>query len=211
MSNTTVPVSAFFTQSGIPATGLSPTPTVTIKNVTDNIVTITSAVTTDIGNGFYSYNFTTYDSRKLYTVVFDGGVTFIDTERYQYTTIAPTDHVVRGDIIAPETSRIGQPVIVDYQSSNFNPASVVTLRVLDELDVEIGGSPFTMTAIASTGLFKMFFVPTSLGVYKVFSTEDTNITDSQTILITNHDLDTIGSAVDAIAVSPAYSSGGYAP
>jgi len=85
---TTKIITAFLTQAGIPKTGL--TPTVTILELDPlNPALFTTAVNaaamTEVANGWYRYDFTTYDRAFNYTVTVDGGSTTCPGERYQAT------------------------------------------------------------------------------------------------------------------------------
>jgi hypothetical protein len=73
-------VLAFFTDAGVPRTGL--TPTVRIRDIADNSLVITDAAASEVGDGWYKYNFTQYDSTKEYGVRFDGGPALSDADRY---------------------------------------------------------------------------------------------------------------------------------
>ena len=61
-------ITAFFTSSGVPITGLSPT--IRIRDVSDNSLLVTDAAMSEIGDGNYKYNFITYDLHKDYWPVF---------------------------------------------------------------------------------------------------------------------------------------------
>jgi len=72
----------FFTNSGAPATGLSAT--IKIRNLTLVTVEINGSAMTEIGDGFYSFDFTTYDEDDDYSIRCDGSVTLGNSERYTY-------------------------------------------------------------------------------------------------------------------------------
>ena len=73
---------AFFTKYGEPATGL--TPTIRIREIPAGTLVVTDALMTETGDGFYNYDFTTYDSEKDYSIRSDGGVVLPEHERYVY-------------------------------------------------------------------------------------------------------------------------------
>jgi len=73
---------AFFTSSGTPVTGLSPT--IRIRNLSDNSLVITDAVMSEVGDGNYQYNFTSYDKDIDYAIRCDGGITLNASDRYTY-------------------------------------------------------------------------------------------------------------------------------
>jgi len=74
---------AFFTQSGTPKTGLSPT----IDAWTlDGTKVVDGESMTEIAGGFYYYDFTTYDEDEDYCICADGTNTLSGSERYVYST-----------------------------------------------------------------------------------------------------------------------------
>jgi len=75
-------ISSFFTNNGNPVTGL--TPTIRIWEVTPTLDTlvVTDAPMGEIGDGFYKYDFVSYDPTKDYTFRSDGGVTLPAVNRY---------------------------------------------------------------------------------------------------------------------------------
>jgi len=72
-----------FTNNGIPATGL--TPTIRIRNVVGGSLLVTDENMTEIGDGWYSYDFITYDSLLDYAIRCDAGNTLANDERYTFT------------------------------------------------------------------------------------------------------------------------------
>lgn len=76
-------ISAFFTDAGTPKTGLSAT--IRIRKLSDNSLVVTDAAMTEVGDGFYSYDFTTYDIEEEYTIRCDGSATLTNNlDRYTY-------------------------------------------------------------------------------------------------------------------------------
>lgn len=73
---------AFFTNNGVPATGLSPT--IRIRDVFDNSLLVTDANMSEVGDGNYKYDFTSYDLHKDYSIRCDGGIILPNSERYTY-------------------------------------------------------------------------------------------------------------------------------
>ena len=74
---------AFFTELGVPKTGLSPT--VDVWTIPGSQVVIAQAMT-EIAGGFYTYDFTTYDEDEDYVIRADGTATLTGAERYVYST-----------------------------------------------------------------------------------------------------------------------------
>ena len=77
---------AAITQSGTPQTGLDPVPTLRIRDLSDNSLAVTDAAMTEVGDGWYKYDFTTYSAEKDYAIRVDAGAAFADIDRYYYST-----------------------------------------------------------------------------------------------------------------------------
>jgi hypothetical protein len=76
-------ISSFFTINSIPALGLSPTIRIwSVTPITQTLLII-DAPMLEIGDGFYKYEFTTYDSSLNYVFRSDGGASLPLGERYQ--------------------------------------------------------------------------------------------------------------------------------
>jgi len=73
-------VTAFFTNSGIPATGLSPT--ISIWRTDTGALVINEASMTEIAGGFYKYDFSGYDQSLDYVFRCDGTSSIPNVERY---------------------------------------------------------------------------------------------------------------------------------
>ncbi len=74
---------AFFTEQGIPKTGLSPT--VDVWTV-DGSQVVTAQAMTEVAGGFYYYDFTTYDEDEDYCMRADGTATLTGADRYVFST-----------------------------------------------------------------------------------------------------------------------------
>ena len=77
-------INSFFTEAGAPKTGLAPTIRIWEVNAGAHNLVITDASMTEVGDGFYKYNFATYDATKNYVVRADGGVVLANVDRYEY-------------------------------------------------------------------------------------------------------------------------------
>lgn len=73
---------AHFTSGGTPAIGLSPT--IRIRDISTGSLVITDATMSGVGDGGYSYDFTSYDSQEDYSIRCDGGATLSGSERYTF-------------------------------------------------------------------------------------------------------------------------------
>lgn len=79
-------ISSFFTKNGSPETGLTPLITIRELDPTNpalSTVVVNGAVVTEVGGGWYRYDFTTYDVTKDYVMTVDGGGSLAAHERYQ--------------------------------------------------------------------------------------------------------------------------------
>lgn len=74
-------ITVFFTVSGVPTTGL--TPTIDIWEVNPDSLVVTGAAMTEIGGGWYKYLYTSYDFAKSYVFTADGGPALNACERYK--------------------------------------------------------------------------------------------------------------------------------
>ena len=77
------PITAHFTTSGIPHTGLTPSIDIIRLDVTVNTPVITGGSLSEIGSGWYRYDFTTYDPTQSYVFTIDGGSSLQPAERYK--------------------------------------------------------------------------------------------------------------------------------
>jgi hypothetical protein len=74
---------AYFSNNGVPATGLT-TPTIRIRELPSGTLIINDSIMTETGDGFYIYDFTTYDKDKNYSIRCDGTAVLSDADRYVY-------------------------------------------------------------------------------------------------------------------------------
>jgi len=91
-------IQARFKNSGVPATGLSPT--ITIYNRSNKNIPIAGAAMTELADGFYYYDFSGFQPTKDYLFSMDGTATLSGSERYLESAwssvTAITDNVSRG-------------------------------------------------------------------------------------------------------------------
>lgn len=74
---------AFFSDKGVPETGLSPTIDVWED---DGTHVVNAENMTEIAGGFYKYDFAGYDESKDYCIRADGTDTLAENDRYVFTT-----------------------------------------------------------------------------------------------------------------------------
>ena len=75
---------SFFTDSGVPKTGL--TPIINVRNALTGLLLVSGTNMNEVGDGFYNYNFTSYEYNADYAIMCDGGIVLDDTERYVYAS-----------------------------------------------------------------------------------------------------------------------------
>lgn len=76
-------LTAHFTTGGVPITGLTPTIDIIEMGITNTLV-VSSGSLSEVGIGWYRYDFTTYDPTKNYVFTIDGGVSLPACERYKH-------------------------------------------------------------------------------------------------------------------------------
>ncbi len=74
---------AFFTDKGDPKEGLSPIMRVLTL---DGTIVVNDQAMTEVGSGFYKYDFTTYDEDINYVIRADGTNTLTGSDRYVYNS-----------------------------------------------------------------------------------------------------------------------------
>lgn len=83
-------ITAFFTEGFSPKTGLSPI--VDVYRISDNFRVVAAQTMTQIGGGYYKYNFADYDDTEEYVVIADGGVGISNMERYKFASTEDADN-----------------------------------------------------------------------------------------------------------------------
>jgi hypothetical protein len=76
-------ITSFFTKNSVPKLALSPTIRIWEVDAGSQTLVVINAPMVEVGDGFYKYDFTTYDFTKDYVFRTDGGIPQLD-ERYQY-------------------------------------------------------------------------------------------------------------------------------
>ncbi len=75
-------IQSFFTDGWVPKTWLSAT--IKIRDISNWGVLVDNVAMTEVWDGFYKYDFTTYDKDKEYWIVCDGSDVLEDSDRYSY-------------------------------------------------------------------------------------------------------------------------------
>ena len=92
---------AFFTEIGIPKTGLSATITVWED---DGTVAVNAQAMTEIAGGWYKYDFAGYDEEVDYCIRADGSAVLGDADRYKYSSNASD---MRAEIVTALFAKTG--------------------------------------------------------------------------------------------------------
>jgi hypothetical protein len=138
-------LSTFFTDAGIPKTGL--TPTIIITDITDILTpvpVVLSHSVVEIGNGLYAFNFSEYTHTHLYTVRFDGGVALDDTDRYKFGGIDTDSTILNTEIEAIKADTVS--ILVD--SGILKVDTGILKTDVDELQVD------SNALLVDTGILK---------------------------------------------------------
>lgn len=78
-------ITVFFTNNGTPVTGLTPTINLWELDIpVSNTLLVSGGALTEVGDGLYRYDFTTYNYVKNYAFVIDGGATLTGSDRYKF-------------------------------------------------------------------------------------------------------------------------------
>lgn len=85
---------AHFTDAGAPATGLSPT--IRIRQLSNGSLIVTDASMTEVGDGQYEYEFTSYDYDIAYGVRCYGGSGLPAAEQYFFDNLKTAEELVNG-------------------------------------------------------------------------------------------------------------------
>lgn len=79
-----LPIPAHFVNDGAPLPGL--TPVISILELATGIPVVTNIPMTEVGLGFYRYDFLTWDPTKDYCYLIDGGAALQNYQRYRVGT-----------------------------------------------------------------------------------------------------------------------------
>ena len=140
----TIFLTAFFTEYGVPKTGLSPT--VTAWDVSDASVDVNAQAMTEIAGGWYKYSWASFDLTKDYVARADGGAGQPDGERY-----APIDMAgaaLSGKVDALETKIDTIDGIVDeilIDTGTTIPGTITTAQ--NDLDKLTGADGATLATL----------------------------------------------------------------
>lgn len=110
-------INSFFAQNGIAATGLSPI--ISIWHVAGNAKTavVNAQPTVELGDGFYSFDFASYDHNLDYVVSVDAGPAMTQSGRYNIASLTPTQSnmmQVEQDVIDQIVDGVWDAVATDY-------------------------------------------------------------------------------------------------
>jgi hypothetical protein len=98
---------AFFTDGGIPREGLRPT--VKVVEVDSTAVIIPWLEMDEVSDGWYKYNFESYDYQKEYIVIFDGGEELDTSERFGSSASDNSNHEIAQIVWGSQVSEYQVP------------------------------------------------------------------------------------------------------
>lgn len=110
----------YFTNAGIPVTGLTNV-RLNIFNANTGAMVIFAGLMTEIGNGWYKYNFSTYNQTIPYVWSIDGGATLPNTDRYKFGQDLGDDSKLRFDYIDYVEATIATNIV----TANTNITSIL--------------------------------------------------------------------------------------
>ena len=173
----------YFSSVGVPATGLSPVMDIWTY---DGTVVKSAQAMTEIGGGFYYYDFTTYNGGLDYVFRTDGGVSLSATDRYQSTSneLASVWQEKLNDHKSPSTTGYK----LKHFGGGFFPIKDVTLtkkekeKILDRLETLHAHTLNQKPLIKEIGTIRELF--------EVITKNNTNIKDLIEQINKIRDLDT---------------------
>ncbi len=117
-------VLSIFTKSGTPETGLSPT--IDIYTL-DGTKVVDGDGMSEVGGGFYKYDFSGYDEDEDYVIVADGGSTLDNRERYKaYSNeVAPVGKIFK---IEKNKWKIERNQMIFYDDDGTTPLYTFNLK-----------------------------------------------------------------------------------
>lgn len=129
-------ITAFFTDKGVPKTGLFPTVNAWKS---DGVLVVDKQVMTERAGGFYDYDFVNYDSIEDYTFVADGGALLLEYDRYAYG-------VNDAGSLETEIDGIGK-LIKQVRQWNIATEDVLATVVIPNRNVAIGKTNYILIKI----------------------------------------------------------------
>jgi len=178
-------VTAFFQNEGAPATGL--TPSITITDLDTDIAEVSAAVMSEVGTGLYKYDFSAFEKVKRYFVLCDGGDTLLAPDRY-----ATVDSCNTGEIqqILDDTDEIQGDVNLVLEDTNELQTDFTNGGRLDLLTDAIKERTDLLPDDPASGII----------VTTAISTTESNIrgTDSDTLETIKTGTEAVNTVADAI-------------
>lgn len=135
-------ITTFVTTSGVPATGLSVTIRIWLVEAGLNTLVVTDAAMSEVGDGFYKYNFTTMDPLESYVYRSDSGVAQAITERY----------AIGASNLSPEeiSDTVWDEAIADHAAVGSTGESLSTVQSIVEVLLKFEKNRTLIDPIAKT-------------------------------------------------------------
>lgn len=129
-------ITAFFTDKGVPKTGLFPTVNAWKS---DGVLVVDKQAMTERAGGFYDYDFVNYDNIEDYTFVADGGALLLEYDRYAYG-------VNDAGSLETEMASIGK-LIKQVRQWNIATEDVLATSVISSRNVAVGKTNYILIKI----------------------------------------------------------------
>jgi hypothetical protein len=167
-------ISSFFTNAGSPAVGLSPTIRIWEVTTIGDTLVVNSDAMTEVGDGFYKYEFVTYDPTTQYLIRTDGGATLPTTERYQ----EGSNQNSANEVWNQQTTDFNDLGTFGEQSNDIDSNATAALAVLDVL-LKYESNRTRVDPIANT---LTIFDDDGTTILQVFDLKDENSDPSSTCI-----------------------------
>ena len=129
-------ITVFFTDKGVPKTGLFPTVNAWKS---DGTLVVDKQAMSERAGGFYDYEFVGYDNTEDYTFVADGGALLLKYDRYAYG-------INDAGNLETEIDDIGK-LIKQVRQWNISTEDVLANSVISSRNVAIGKTDYVLIKI----------------------------------------------------------------
>ena len=143
----------YFTDKGIPKTGLSPL--VKIVEVETSAIIASWVSMDEISDGWYKYNFDTYDYTKEYVVICDGGALLGQASRYIASAVDNSNLNMSKIVLNAQSSNHQEPGSIGEMISSTDDKIKRALGLLHEniyIDLPIYDENNKLTEIIAVGI-----------------------------------------------------------
>jgi hypothetical protein len=158
---------SLFSNNGIPKTGLSPIISIWEISSGSETLVVNGSAMTESGDGFYKYNFTSYDLTKDYVMLSDGGGVLANEERYSYAGNETFQEEISSQLWSESTTTYNTTgTMGEAQNQNVNIFNVVT-EILkyqkNRMVIDKGNKTLTIYNDDKTTVLKIFDLKNDVG------------------------------------------------